>query len=730
MGRTLKDTESQGLLSNAIKLCGRFYFEKKHILILEILVLLLLSLTYLYIVLNYFIVRSVPGGSSDAMYYMDAAIRGTGNFGLIDRIVPVIGLRWSYFTTTPSYLAGAYYILLVNLLIISIAIYWSYARKGLFAGLLVGISLVTSFTFLYNATNVYTDQTMSLFCLIAFIFFFSEYRNKVFDPTLMAGLFTAIACFSKLPGVVILIFFIVWIIYEKKWLRFKSLLQGFLIGSILVITIFVLTYDLVSLWHIIINNRYGIGSFLAEPFTERSLYEYFMRQYCLPVFLPFIILLGAYKNKTTKPLFFAAVAYMAFSLLMSFIVLWYSLTDNYIFPLLMFGSMGWGIYLAFLYDNSNIKSTILSKFYLNRFFKLIFALFCIIVIFICFKLGIENYKTFINLSSPDINQFLLRIYPLVPICMVSLFVLVEYFKSKASISRPLILSLIILISLWCPAYNGSLAYSGVSAVNKVSELVYTAPVIFNEIPANKFSVYVEKWNLSKYADDIPRYYAYFFNEKYPKVHDGNSYFNAATSMFMILNKNEIPNAWEYGDLLLTDAPGCIKQYFPKAEEVQRITWESGYLSLMDLNTDIKKLIGPDRFISHGNNSGGYFFLDRWTATVSGTVQNIKIKCGTSGNVKVAIYADINGSPGVLLNAINTNTSVNAGWNEIAIPTTSIIAGTDYWLAAISDANCIQYTSQAGSVQKYKPAIYSTFNFPNSAGSGFTFFGGYNIIAGY
>lgn len=723
--------ESQGPSYKISRLCDWFCSQKKNIRILEILVLLLLPFTYLYIVLNYFVARSMPGGSSDAMYYMDAAVRGiiAGNYLFIDRLVHVIGLRWSYFLITPSYLAGAYYILFINLLIILIAMYWSYARKGLFAGLFVGISLVTSYSLLFNATNVYTDQTMSLFCLIAFIFFFSEYRNKVFDPTLMAGLFCAVACFSKLPGVVLLIFFIAWIIYEKKGPRLKPLLLGFLIGSALVVSVFVLTYGFVSLGHLIITNMY-LKYFIIQPFKDRSLYEFYMLQHYLPLFLPLVILQGAYKNKTAKPLFFVAVIYIAFSLLMSFTLQWYALSDNYLFPLLTFSSMGWGIYLAILYDNSNIKSTILSKFYLNSAFKLIFAVFCIIVIFICFKLGIENYKTFINLSSPDINQLLLRIYPLVPICMVSLFVLIEYFKSKVLLSRPLILSLIVLISLWCPAYNGSLAYSGVSAINKVSELVYTAPVVFNEIPANKFSVYVEKWNSSKYADDISRYYAYFFNEKYPKVYDGNTYFNIVASMYMILNKNDIPNAWEYGDMLLTDAPGYINQYFPKAEEVQRIPWESGYLSLMDLNTDIKNLIGPDRFVSHGNNSGGNFFLDRWTANGSGTVQKIKLKCGTPGNVRVAIYADSNGSPGVLLNAVNTNTSVNAGWNEIAIPATSIIAGTDYWLAAISDANCILYTSRAGAIQKYKPAIYSTFSFPNPAGVDFAVFDGYNIMVGY
>jgi hypothetical protein len=145
---------------------------------------------------------------------------------------------------------------------------------------------------------------------------------------------------------------------------------------------------------------------------------------------------------------------------------------------------------------------------------------------------------------------------------------------------------------------------------------------------------------------------------------------------------------------------------------------------------LQKVIGADDITATENNAGGYLFLDKWTAAASGNVQTIKIKCGASGNVKVAMYADNGGSPGALLNAVNTSTAVVSGWNEIPFPSTAVTQGTVYWLASISNAFCIGYKSQSGSVQKYKPATFSTFTFPNPADTDFWDYAGYNIMAGW
>jgi hypothetical protein len=87
-------------------------------------------------------------------------------------------------------------------------------------------------------------------------------------------------------------------------------------------------------------------------------------------------------------------------------------------------------------------------------------------------------------------------------------------------------------------------------------------------------------------------------------------------------------------------------------------------------------------------------------------------------VKVAVYADNAGSPGTLLNAVNTSITEVSGWNSIDFPSTTITSGTNYWLAANSSANRIGQRTIT-SVNRYKAATFSGFSFPNPAGTGFT-----------
>jgi len=144
-----------------------------------------------------------------------------------------------------------------------------------------------------------------------------------------------------------------------------------------------------------------------------------------------------------------------------------------------------------------------------------------------------------------------------------------------------------------------------------------------------------------------------------------------------------------------------------------------------------KLIGADDATATANQYSNYFILDSWAATNTGNVTQIRIKCGASGNVKVAIYADNAGQPGPLLNAVNTSTPVTTGWNTINITSTAITSGTNYWLAFISDSYCVSYVTSYGRNRVYREVSYGTFTFPNPAGSGFfSYAGAYNLIAGY
>jgi len=132
-----------------------------------------------------------------------------------------------------------------------------------------------------------------------------------------------------------------------------------------------------------------------------------------------------------------------------------------------------------------------------------------------------------------------------------------------------------------------------------------------------------------------------------------------------------------------------------------------------------KLIGVDAANpSSGTYPANYFFLYRFQAVASGDMTTFKFKGSASGHVKVAIYTDNAGAPGDLPSAVNTSTAVIAGWNDITVPSTSIVSGTYYWLAYDSDAAIGYYQATIGAL-RYKSATYSSFTFPASAGFGFS-----------
>jgi hypothetical protein len=132
-----------------------------------------------------------------------------------------------------------------------------------------------------------------------------------------------------------------------------------------------------------------------------------------------------------------------------------------------------------------------------------------------------------------------------------------------------------------------------------------------------------------------------------------------------------------------------------------------------------KLIGSGSVSADATEAPDYFTLNKFTAEATGTVTEIKIYCGGATNVKVAIYENSGGEPGALLNAVNTSQACVAGWNTIAFPSTPVTNGVEYWLAMNQDAHQVSVHYATGQQRRWKAATYSSFSFPNPAGSGFT-----------
>lgn len=124
-----------------------------------------------------------------------------------------------------------------------------------------------------------------------------------------------------------------------------------------------------------------------------------------------------------------------------------------------------------------------------------------------------------------------------------------------------------------------------------------------------------------------------------------------------------------------------------------------------------KFIGRDDSNCSWTNWDNYAVWDRFICSISGRCSELHIKLNGNCNIKVAIFSDSGGIPGIVLAKKDATTSCTAGWNSIAfeIPV-DIISGTKYWLAVACSmtGSYAGYLSQTGDGHKYKSIIYGSW----------------------
>ena len=99
-----------------------------------------------------------------------------------------------------------------------------------------------------------------------------------------------------------------------------------------------------------------------------------------------------------------------------------------------------------------------------------------------------------------------------------------------------------------------------------------------------------------------------------------------------------------------------------------------------LSDTLRRLVGSADVSEDSSIPTNTFHLSKFIALSTAAIRQIRINSVGSINIKLALYADSAGEPGALLNAMNDSVALVAGWNTITFPTTSIVIGTDYWLA--------------------------------------------------
>jgi hypothetical protein len=126
----------------------------------------------------------------------------------------------------------------------------------------------------------------------------------------------------------------------------------------------------------------------------------------------------------------------------------------------------------------------------------------------------------------------------------------------------------------------------------------------------------------------------------------------------------------------------------------------------------------NNLVGTGNDASGANDLNCWRfqATSSFTANNMRINLASAltGRMKLAIYADNNGSPGVLLITTNELINPSSGWVTFTLANgNSITSGNYYWLAAWANVRYTPKCQTAGGTARYITRTYGTWPNPLS-----------------
>ena len=522
----------------------------------------------------------------DSVEYLGPAIFGTtwgGYWPWLDRLTLAVALRLVSFLmpifSLPRYLAGPVYITFVNLAILVIGVVWAYRKYSFLAAFLVGVFINISYHALIWGTPIYPDQTVALYSLITFIFFFSTHpKSKSYRPVLFAGFFVALTCFSKIIGISTLAFFLVYIVYYGCWDKLKEFLLGFILGSVVVSGLYILLYNYQSLIYtfkeFFVSNIDTNINYIGEQYL--SYLDIVLNLKFFPL-VGLLIAIGAYRKDTTRNLFWVAWANIVFLYIFAAYATYGTGTNGRnIYTAYVFTTMGLSIYLADAFasaENHRFAGLLPQKAVAYA----ILGLATMFLIIFGFNIGISYNPT--QYTPTKFPAYIKWFYILGPLLLVGLLVMISFVKSKV-----VILLLIVVTAIWNPAYNGGLAYDYEKLLKGYCNFFFDAASAIKEVPVEQYGIYVNGFKQVQHDERIVWVYKYYLDEKYPKEagYDGLQKYNQQVKKNIQYLSGEAALKDVKGNYVLTDSEAIVTQYYPQAREVKEINWSGGVLSVMEL----------------------------------------------------------------------------------------------------------------------------------------------------
>ena len=522
----------------------------------------------------------------DSVEYLGPAIFGTtwgGYWPWLDRLTLAVALRLVSFVmpifSLPRYLAGPVYITFVNLAILVIGVVWAYRKYSFLAAFLVGVFINISYHALIWGTPIYPDQTVALYSLLAFIFFFSTHpKSKLYRPVLFAGFFVALTCFSKIIGISTLAFFLVYIVYYRCWDKLKEFLLGFILGSVVVSGLYVLLYNYQSLIYtfkeFFVSNIDTNINYIGEQYL--SYLDIVLNLKFFPL-VGLLIAIGAYRKDTTRNLFWVAWANIVFLYIFAAYATYGTGTNGRnIYTAYVFTTMGLSIYLADAFvsaENHRFAGLLPNKAVAYA----VLGLATMFLIILGFNIGISYNPT--QYTPTKFPAYIKWFYILGPLLLVGLLVMISFVKSKV-----VILLLIVVTAIWNPAYNGGQAYDYEKSLKGYCNFFFDAASAIKEVPVEQYGIYVNGFKQVQHDERIVWVYKYYLDEKYLKEagYDGLQKYNQLVKKNIQYLSGEAALKDVIGNYVLTDSEAIVMAYYPQAREVKEINWSGGILSVMEL----------------------------------------------------------------------------------------------------------------------------------------------------
>lgn len=530
--------------------------KKFKIKICEILLLTAVMAIYGWFFSKYL---SMLPAFNDPLIYIEPTARGTliGYFPLIDRLMIANSVRLFSLIFYHAEIAGAVYFGVVNFLILIIAMVWSYLKKGFWTAFLVGLFLAISYPLLRYANYGYPDATVTLYGLIAFIFYTSKSKKLIY----WTGFFTALAFFSKITGLAILCYFIFDLISKKRLRDLKIFFAGVFSSFIAIILLTGLLFDFSSVRYVFAKIGQNITANTEPRSIARSLLNFLRPEVILPGYVALIVFLKAYRDRLIQKIFLFALFFIGFFALLVIFSSHVKIYPHYLYTAAIFATIGMAFYLGSFEGDQKNK--------INQFR---YAILALILTTLGIKFGLKNSNHFIFNNINDLMAlplWLKIVYSAFPLLVLGLMLAVARLRSMTWA-----LIFILAITLASSFFSSASAYSVIKKQKGEITYFYKYAEAFTKTPED-FSVYEVSESPERQQQIALTYFLFYNND--PSLRQIGRL--EMTKKINFLEKEEIPNQ---KGVIVTEDLSAVLAYFPEAKVTKEFRWAGGQISIVKI----------------------------------------------------------------------------------------------------------------------------------------------------